>query len=293
MLSHADKTCVTDVRSNGLPGTFTTSRTPSAPHPAAFAAYRAVGHRFVDGWLEREVLDIVQVLDSVQRQNDISGGVAEIGVHHGKFLIGLQLLLDEGDRSLAIDVFGDQHLNVDGSGQGDRRKFLENATRWGSTRGLIVHQADSTTLDSATVRGLIGSSVRLFSVDGGHTEEIVFSDMNLAEACLTRGGVVIADDVFNERWPGVSVGTLRYLKESAGLAPFAIGFNKVFFTQPDKTDMFLRAIERKCDSTVRIGLERSTYDGHKVALLFRMPRTPRQLLRKNRTARMLYRRLKK
>src|SRR5262249_53414646 len=151
--------------------------------------------------------------------------------------------LDEEERSLAIDVFGDQHLNVDGSGQGDRGKFLENTKRWGSSRGLIVHQADSTTLDSATVRELIGSSVRLFSVDGGHTEEIVFSDMNLAEACLTRGGVVIADDVFNERWPGVSVGTLRYLKEGAGLAPFAIGFNKVFFTQPDNVEIFLHAIE--------------------------------------------------
>jgi Methyltransferase domain len=255
------------------------------------AIYRAVGHRFVEGWLEPEVLDVVQVFDSVQRHNEISGGVAEVGVHHGKFFIGLLLLRGE-QRALAIDVFGDQHLNIDGSGQGDRDKFLANTKRWASASGMVVHQADSTTLNSADVRELIGCPVRLFSVDGGHTEEIVFSDMKLAEACLTPGGVVIADDVFNERWPGVSAGTLQYLK-SGGLAPFAIGFNKVFFTRPEYVEIFQHAIERKCGSSIRIALEYSTYAGHKVALLFRAPRTPRQLLRKNRTARMLYRQLKK
>jgi aromatic ring hydroxylase len=62
----------------------------------------------------------------------------------------------------------------------------------------------------------------------------------------------------------------------------------VFFTQPEYVDIFQRAIERKCDRAVRIALEYSTYAGHRVALLFRAPRTPRQLLRKNRAARKLY-----
>lgn len=259
----------------------------------SFALYRVAGHRLVAGWLEPEVLDIVRAFDSVQRRNEIPGGVAEIGVHHGKFFIGLQLLLSDEQRALAIDVFGDQHLNVDGSGEGDRDKFVANVKRWASTNRLVVHQADSTRLDGAAVRELAGSSVRLFSVDGGHTEEIVFSDMQLAEACLTPGGVVIADDVFNERWPGVSVGTLHYLENRAGLVPFAIGFNKVFLTQPEYVEIFQHAIERKCDSTVRIALEYATYVGHRVALLFRAPRTPRQLLRKNRAARMIYRQLTK
>jgi hypothetical protein len=257
----------------------------------SFGLYRVAGHRFVDGWLEPEVLDIVRTLDSAQHRSGVAGGVVEIGVHHGKFFIGLQLLLRYDQNALAIDIFGDQHLNVDGSGEGDREKFLANTQRWASSEP-VVHQADSTTLDGAAIRKLVGSSVRLFSVDGGHTEEIVFSDMNLAEASLTPGGIVIADDVFNERWPGAAVGTLRYL-EHGGLAPVAIGFNKVFFTQPEYVGIFQQAIERKCDSSVRIVLEYSTYAGHKVALLFRAPRTPRQLLRKNPIARTIYFRLKR
>jgi hypothetical protein len=259
----------------------------------SFARYRVTGHRFVEGWLAPEILDIVHTLDAVQRDSDISGAVAEIGVHQGKFFIGLHLLRCGQERSLAIDVFADQHLNRDGSGRGDVDKFLANMNRWASTNGLVIHQGDSTALDISTVRELAGSPVRFFSVDGGHTEDVVFSDMNLAESALAHGGVVISDDVFNERWPGVAVGTLRYLQDGDPLAPFAIGFNKVFFSQPGYAEIYRHAVERKCENTMRISVETSKYAGHPVALVFSTPRTPRRLLRKNATARTLYRSLVK
>jgi hypothetical protein len=255
----------------------------------SFPLYRVMGHRFVKGWLEPNVLDIVHSLDSAQRDNNVSGAVAEIGVHHGKFFIGLHLLLCENQRSLAIDVFADQHLNTDGSGRGDLDRFRVNLNRWASAGALVIHQGDSTALESTVVQDLVGSPVRLFSVDGGHTEQIVLADMKLAEASLADGGVVIADDVFNEMWPGVAVGTLRYLQNGAALAPFAIGFNKVFFAQPEYIEIYRRAVESKCKETIRISKYNSTYAGHEATLLFRTPITPRQLLKNNATARALYR----
>lgn len=63
--------------------------------------------------------------------------------------------------------------------------------------GVVLHRGDSTALDSEKLRELAGADIRLFSVDGGHTEAIDFSDMRLAEQTLTDGGIVIADDVFN------------------------------------------------------------------------------------------------
>jgi hypothetical protein len=38
-----------------------------------FAVYRVAGHRLVQGWLQPEVLDIAHTLDTVQRENDVSG----------------------------------------------------------------------------------------------------------------------------------------------------------------------------------------------------------------------------
>jgi peptide chain release factor 2 len=57
---------------------------------------------------------------------------AEIGVHHGRLFIPMALARRPGERALAIDVFEDQHLNVDHSGKGDRARFEENVARTGA-----------------------------------------------------------------------------------------------------------------------------------------------------------------
>jgi hypothetical protein len=84
--------------------------------------------------------------------------------------------------------------------------------------------------------------VRLFSIDGGHTRSIVLSDMNLAQTTLSAGGVVIADDVFNEHWPDVIGGVLDYLSIEGSLEPFGISAGKVYFTQADFADFYRGAL---------------------------------------------------
>ena len=118
---------------------------------------KRIGHKLVFGWLESEVLTILEVLNSVQKDNGTNGSAAEIGVHHGKLFIGLHLLKRPTELSVAIDVFGDQELNVDASGGGDIAKFRANVRRWSSTDGLVVHQGDSTELEP---RGAARSSRR-------------------------------------------------------------------------------------------------------------------------------------
>ena len=217
-----------------------------------FNRYRAIGQRFVTGFLEPEILLVLDVLNAAQRAKQVSGAAAEIGVHHGKLFIGLRLLQRPGDKSIAIDIFGDQELNIDGSGHGDFEKFANNVKLWSSMDDVIVHQGDSTKLEPTKLRELAGGDIRLFSVDGGHTDEIVYSDMKLAEATLADGGIVIADDVFNEYWPGVATGTLRYLNDGAKLAPFLIGFNKVFFTHAEYSEFYRGEVESALSGKLRL-----------------------------------------
>jgi hypothetical protein len=253
-----------------------------------FGRYRAVGHRVVTGFLQSEVLLLLDVLNSAQRAKQITGGVAEIGVHHGKLFIGLRLLQRGGEKSVAIDIFGDQELNIDGSGHGNLEKFINNVNLWSSMDDVVVHQGDSTKLTPETLRGLAGGDIRFFSVDGGHTEEIVFSDMKLAEATLADGGIVIADDVFNEQWPGVAVGTLRYLEDGAKLTPFLIGFNKVFFAQPDYCELYRSAVLAAVSGKLRLATGTSTFAGHEVSLV--VPQGAVDIVRRSETARALYHR---
>ena len=253
-----------------------------------FGRYRAIGQRLVTGFLEPEILLVLDVLNSAQRAKQVSGAIAEIGVHHGKLFIGLRLLQRGGEKSVAIDIFGDQELNVDGSGHGNLDKFRNNVNLWSSMDDVVIHQGDSTKLEPQKLAELAGGDIRFFSVDGGHTEEIVFSDMKLAEATLADGGVVIADDVFNEQWPGVSVGTLRYLEDGAKLAPFLIGFNKVFFAQPDYCEAYRTAVELAVGGKLRLGTGSSVFAGHEVGLV--APQTAVDILRRSQTVRSVYHR---
>jgi Methyltransferase domain len=253
-----------------------------------FGRYKAVGHRVVTGFLQSEVLLLLEVLNSAQRAKQVSGAVAEIGVHHGKLFIGLRLLQRSGEKSVAIDIFGDQELNVDGSGHGNLEKFVSNVTLWSSMDDVVVHQGDSTKLEPQTLRELAGGDIRFFSVDGGHTEEIVFSDMKLAEATLADGGIVIADDVFNEQWPGVAVGTLRYLEDGAKLTPFLIGFNKVFFAQPDYCEFYRNEVQSAVAGKLRLATGSTVFAGHDVGLV--VPQGAVDIIRRSETARALYHR---
>jgi hypothetical protein len=253
-----------------------------------FGRYRAIGQRLVTGFLEPEILLVLDVLNSAQRAKQISGAIAEIGVHHGKLFIGLSLLQRGGEKSVAIDIFDDQELNVDGSGHGNIDKFRNNVNLWSSMDDVVIHQGDSTKLEPQKLTELAGGDIRFFSVDGGHTEEIVFSDMKLAEATLVDGGVVIADDVFNEQWPGVAVGTLRYLEDGAKLAPFLIGFNKVFFAQPDYCEAYRAAVESAVGGKLRMGTGSSVFAGHEVGLV--VPQTAVDILRRSETVRSVYHR---
>jgi hypothetical protein len=257
-----------------------------------FEIYRWAGYRSVAGWLRTGTLTIIKVLNSAQRSKNISGGVAEIGVHHGKLFIGLSLLQREDEHSVAIDLFGDQELNIDKSGLGDLEHFRQNLERWSSLDRVAIHQGDSTRLTPAEVCALAESNIRLFSVDGGHTDEIVFSDMKLAEGALCSGGIVIADDVFNEWWPGVASGTLRYMREAGSLQPFAVGFNKVFFSSQEYTDFYRTTLARYLYNRYPLVAKTAEMSSHEVLVVGRDTPRPRALMRRSNTARTLYHRIR-
>jgi hypothetical protein len=210
-----------------------------------YGRYAFYGHRRVSGWLQPQVLKVVRALATRQESAGIEGNIAEIGVHHGRLFIGLHLARRSGEHSVAIDLFDDQDRNVDRSGSGNRIAFSRNLDVYGSDgNDVVVVSEDSCRLTGTRVKELAGGGIRLFSVDGGHSAEIVAHDMETAADSLVDGGIVIADDVFNQAWPGVQEGTYRFLTTHDRLVPFAIGFNKTLFTTRESADTYLEAIDR-------------------------------------------------
>lgn len=204
----------------------------SPDRPASYLRYALIGHHFVDGWLRQLGIVLVDAADAVQREFAVRGHVAEIGVHHGRLLVLLSLLRRPAEQAVAVDVFADQHLNVDRSGRGDRGKLEANLRRW-DPRSEDVHvvQVDSWTLDGKGLADLAGGPLRLVSVDGGHTAALTLHDLTTAADSLIDGGIIILDDCFNELFPAVSEGAQKFLRARPEFYPLIAAGNKTLICQ--------------------------------------------------------------
>lgn len=193
--------------------------------------YRDFGFDFVEGWCSRHLFEIVDCLDSVTFNKQ--GGCLEIGVHHGKFYMLLNSVIDSTFHSFALDVFDEQSLNIDGSGSGSLFIFKDNLRQFDIHKGqnTRIVQADSTDNLAMKNSGLEEGAFRFISIDGGHTVEHTVSDLELASRLLAPQGVVILDDILNHHWLGVIEGVSKFLDSKPTLIPFAIGQNKLLLSK--------------------------------------------------------------
>lgn len=185
------------------------------------------GFNHVEGWCSDNLFNIVELLDKCDFNKD--GGAAEIGVHHGKFFMLINSVIEEKFSSFAIDLFEFQHLNIDNSGRGNLEVFKDNLSKYDvhGGRNVSIISADSTDY-AGNLKSLFDSKkIRFFSVDGGHTVQHTISDLNLANQVISNEGVVILDDILHSGWLGVIEGVCKFLSNSPTLVPFAIGDNKL------------------------------------------------------------------
>jgi hypothetical protein len=228
--------------------------------------YLNSGYRTVDGYLLPGAARLVTETSNVQRGLNITGNVAEIGVHEGRLLILLCLLRAPGERAVAMDLFGRQDLNRDRSGRGDQERLEKNLRRFiREQEWPVLIAADSRTLSSASVMKAAGGPFRIFSVDGSHEAPAVRHDLETAAGALCDGGVIVLDDYFNERWSGVADGTNQFFTadRSREFAPFAIAQNKVLVSACGYAAQYRQALLEAFKEKVRIF--DSTLFGHPVA----------------------------
>jgi hypothetical protein len=201
-------------------------------------------HHGVAGWLGEGAISAVVAFAKWQQLNNVTGDVAEIGVHHGKFFVLLANLRRQNERAFAVDVFDDQHLNPDKSGRGDLSSFKEHLRLYTSDVGIETIQKDSKRLNRSDFYCRKKGNIRLFSVDGSHTAAHTFADLTTAAQLLNAEGLIILDDFYNPDWPGVQEGCHRFLMNSPGdVAPFAYGNNKLYLCKPGAQVKYLHLVE--------------------------------------------------
>ncbi len=197
--------------------------------------YRLDGFDQVDGWVQPGIFDCIRVLAECGINQ--TGGITEIGVHHGKFFMMLNAVVDDPlHRSFAIDVFDNQHLNIDHSGKGNFQIFNDNLRKYDKFSGI---NTVAIPMDSTAYNGSIPPrSQRFVSIDGGHTVEHTINDLKLSEELVANEGVVILDDIFHPHWVGVTEGYIKYSMTHPVLIPFAMGYGKLFLAKLSFVDFY-------------------------------------------------------
>jgi len=63
--------------------------------------------------------------------------------------------------------------------------------------------------------------LRFIHIDGGHSAEQAYFDLNLCSKHLAPHGIIVMDDYYNKLWPGVTQGTDKFLNDSDTLSVLA------------------------------------------------------------------------
>lgn len=197
------------------------------------------GFNKVEGWVEDELFTVVDSLNNLNINKQ--GGVCEIGIHHGKLYILLNQIVDSNYQSYAIDIFDDQELNVDKSGEGSLEIFQQNLQKYDahSGRNTVIIKGDSTDSGLGLPNIIKSGTMRFISVDGGHTPTHVINDLKLANDLVNNQGIVIVDDVMNHWWPGVIEGVMHFLQLKTPLVPVMMGHNKLYMCKMGYHNFYL------------------------------------------------------
>ena len=187
----------------------------------------------IEGWFDYDAALMFMAYNQVLARHGIAGDVLEIGVHHGLSTIAIASLRGAGARLYAVDLFEDlQKLNVSRSGAGNRKTFDNNM------RSFFDDIAFVRTITRAS-HDLAPKDLGQLSfchVDGGHSRQETFDDLQLCHQAMIPGGIVALDDYFNVEFPGVCEGAIEFmLKNPDALQPLAVGFHKVLFQKQPVT----------------------------------------------------------
>lgn len=181
----------------------------------------------IQGFFTFDAALLFMAYNQLIRADGISGEALEIGVHHGLSAIAVGSLVQPGRRFVAVDLFEMQDSNRSRSGAGNRQLFLNNMQTFFEDPGFIEVIARSS---SELKPEALGSQFSFCHIDGGHSPEETYHDLQLCSSILLPGGLLALDDYFNPSFPGVSEGAVRFkLDHGDRLKPIAIGFNKVLF----------------------------------------------------------------
>lgn len=195
----------------------------------------------IHGWFSFWDARLFAWIDEIQKSNGVIGDIFEIGVYHGKSAVFLGAMLDPTQEKLGVcDVFETQTKKVLGGAIGDRQILERNLKRF------LYHRVDphifAKSSTELTVEE-IGRNHRFIYVDGAHTRDDVFSDLQLAASSTIEEGVIALDDAMSPGWPGITEGIFQFLSSDKRYCAIVLGFNKMLLVRRKFAELYTQQID--------------------------------------------------
>jgi Methyltransferase domain len=203
--------------------------------------YLILGRRSVKGWLSRVDGEVFSSIMLNQTQCGVVGNALEIGVHHGQSFILQSLCMTNSEVAVAVDIFGNQELNIDGSGAGSLAAFKRNVDRFGVPSNVKILSSSSLDLKHEHLVGCFGK-FRFVHIDGGHWLGAVVNDLRLAAHCAGPDCVIALDDMFNADFPDVAAGYYAWMQEGQDFVPFCATQGKLFLCRSGRKQSYISVL---------------------------------------------------
>lgn len=192
------------------------------------------------GWLESQAIDLLSFLAYNQTLQGVTGDMMEIGVYKGKSASVLGYHLNDQETLHVCDTFrGYNDVESD-----FRQEFLDNyhSIVEGKTP-VTIHAMESDKL-AERYDPTNDAKFRIWHVDGLHSAEATYADLDLGRHLLIEeGGILIADDFLNQDWLGVNEGVNNFLNDYKDYCVVAQGYNKTIIVKKTDYEYYYNAIK--------------------------------------------------
>lgn len=207
-----------------------------------------------EGWLLPEAAAIWDCLYSFQSEKGIAGHHLEIGVWRGKTAAIMTHYADpKNERIVLIDI--DIQKDKIEPTLKKIRSDLKHVRFIETPSGAFRH---NTAIDD------MARKCRWIHIDGKHTGDAVYNDLEIADKFLSADGLLCVDDFFDFQYPQVTAGLFKYLQlHPYSFRLFLCGYKKAYLARPESVFHYLGYCERMADEMSTRGMEvtlsKSTY----------------------------------
>lgn len=148
----------------------------------------------------------------------LSGNILEIGTFFGRSTSMMCAVMEDGEVMHVCDAFT-QSTEDSYTAQPTEKILLENIRRANpefSEKSIKIHNCLSNDLKLSS-----GDEFRFVHVDGGHSDEQAFADLELVAPHVLLNGIIAVDDYDHRHWPGVTTAVDRFISQNRNFEVFA------------------------------------------------------------------------